>query len=131
MTVACIMLRGALATLARRARRGLLNAPACVANYRCGESSLTAVETIAHMGDLMDWALSMAEGQQQWRHSTPLAWDKECERFFGALKGLDDYVASEKPLQVSAEKLSRGPIADAYTHAGEIARLCYMLRALR
>jgi hypothetical protein len=37
MTVARIMLRGALATLARRARRGLLNAPACVANYRCGE----------------------------------------------------------------------------------------------
>src|SRR6266576_762109 len=131
MTVACIMLRGALATLARRARRGLLNAPACVANYRCGESSLTAVETIAHMGDLMDWALSMAEGQQQWHHSTPLAWDKECERFFAALKSLDDYLASEKPLQVPAEKLSRGPIADALAHAGEIALLCHMLGALR
>jgi hypothetical protein len=53
MTMARIVLRGTLATLAHRARRGLLNAPASVANYCCGESSLTAVETIAHMGDLM------------------------------------------------------------------------------
>ena len=131
MTMARIVLRGTLATLAHRARRGLLNAPACVANYRCGESSLTAIETIAHMGDLMDWALSMSEGQQKWHHSTPLAWDKECERFFAALKRLDDYLASEKPLQVSAEKLSQGPIADALTHAGEVALLCRMLGALR
>ena len=131
MTMARIVLRGTLATLAHRARRGLLNAPASVANYRCGESSLTAVETIAHMGDLMDWALSMAEGQQKWHHSTPLAWDKECERFFAALKKLDDYLASEKPLQVSAQKLSQGPIADALTHAGEVALLGRMLGALR
>ena len=123
MTMARIVLRGTLATLAHRARRGLLNAPVSVANYRCGESWLTAVETIAHMGDLMDWALSMAEGQQKWHHSTPLAWDKECERFFAALKKLDDYLASEKPLQVSAQKLSQGPIADALTHAGEVALL--------
>src|SRR6266404_519351 len=108
MTVARILLGGALVTLAHRARRGLLNAPAIVANYRCGESSLTAVETIAHMGDLMEWGLSMAEGQQKWHHSTPLAWDKECERFFAALKRLDDYVASEKPLHVSAEKVIPG-----------------------
>src|SRR5258706_5042564 len=102
MTMARILLGGALATLARRARRGLLNAPASVANYRCGESSLTAVQTIAHMGDLMDWALSMAEGKQNWNHATPLAWNKECERFFAALERLDDYLASGKPLHVSA-----------------------------
>jgi hypothetical protein len=107
--MARIVLRGTLATLAHRARRGLLNAPVSVANYRCGEYSLTAVETIAHMGDLMDWALSMAEGQQKWHHSTPLAWDKECERFFAALKKLDDYLASEKPLQVSAQSYRRDP----------------------
>jgi hypothetical protein len=71
MTMARIVLRGTLATLAHRARRGLLNAPVSVANYRCGESSLTAVETIAHMGDLMDWALSMAEGQQKWHLHSP------------------------------------------------------------
>src|SRR5256885_17075256 len=114
MTVARILLGGELLSL-------LLNAPACVADYRCGESSLTAVETLAHMGDLMEWGLSMAEGQQNWHHSTPLAWDQECERFFAALKRLDDYVASEKPLHVSPEKLSKGPIADAFAHAGEVA----------
>jgi hypothetical protein len=36
---------------------------------------------------------------------------------------LDDYLASDKPLQVSAEKLFQGPIADALTHVGQIAML--------
>jgi len=36
---------------------------------------------------------------------------------------LDDYLASEKQLEVSAEKLFQGPIADALTHVGQIAML--------
>jgi hypothetical protein len=39
------------------------------------------------------------------------------------LKKFDDYLASEKPLAVSAEKLFQGPIADALTHVGQIAML--------
>ena len=59
----------------------------------------------------------------QMEDSFPLAWEKECERFFAALKKFDDYLASEKPLQVSAEKLFQGPIADALTHIGQMAML--------
>jgi hypothetical protein len=53
----------------------------------------------------------------------PLPWEQECGRFFAALKKFDDYLASEKPLGVSAEKLFQGPIADALTHVGQIAML--------
>lgn len=52
-----------------------------------------------------------------------LPWDKEVERFFAALKGFDDYLASEEPLHVPAEKLFQGPIADALSHVGQIAML--------
>jgi hypothetical protein len=38
-------------------------------------------------------------------------------------KKFDDYLASDAPLQVSAEKLFQGPIADALTHVGQIAML--------
>jgi hypothetical protein len=44
-------------------------------------------------------------------------------RFFTALKKFDEYMASEKPLEVSPEKLFQGPIADALTHTGQIAML--------
>jgi hypothetical protein len=71
----------------------------------------------------MDWGLAMSEGRREWHDSTPLAWEKECERFFTALKKFDDYLASEKPLQVSAEKLFQSALADALTHIGQIAML--------
>ena len=85
--------------------------------------SRTPAKILAHMGDLMDWALAMADGRCEWHESSPLAWEKECERFFTALKKFDDYLASEKPLQAPAEKLFQGPIADALTHIGQIAML--------
>jgi hypothetical protein len=65
----------------------------------------------------------MAEGRRDWHDSAPLPWEKESERFFTALKRFDDYLASDKPLAVSAEKLFQGPIADALTHIGQIAML--------
>jgi hypothetical protein len=42
----------------------------------------TPAMILAHMGDLFDWALSIAKGKQEWHHSTPLAWTQEVERFF-------------------------------------------------
>jgi len=71
----------------------------------------------------MDWGLAMAEGRREWKDSLPLPGEQECERFFTALKKFDDYLATDKPLAVSAEKLFQGPIADALTHVGQIAML--------
>jgi hypothetical protein len=129
MTDARALLRHALATLAYRGGKAVRNAPASFADYRCGESLRTPGQILAHIGDLMDWGLSIAEGRQTWHDSTPLAWDKECERFFAALKRFDNYLASEKPLQVSAEKLFQGPVVDALTHVGQIALLRRMAGA--
>jgi hypothetical protein len=117
------LLRHTLATLAYRGGKAVRGAPASFADYRCGDSSRTPAKILAHIGDLMDWALSMAEGQQKWHDAKPLAWEEECDRFFAALRNFDDYLASEKPLQVSAEQLFQGPIADALTHVGQIAML--------
>jgi hypothetical protein len=65
----------------------------------------------------------MADGSREWNDSKPLAWDEECARFFASLKNFDDFLASDKSLEVSAEKLFQGPIADALTHVGQIAML--------
>jgi hypothetical protein len=116
-------LRHTLATLAYRGAKSIRNVGPSFADYGSAETSRTPAKILAHIGDLMDWGLAMAEGRREWKDSLPLAWEKECERFFAALKKFDDYLASEKPLQVSAEKLFQGPIADALTHVGQIAML--------
>jgi hypothetical protein len=51
----------------------------------------------------------MSEGHREWKDSLPLPWEKECERFFTALKKFDDYLASDKPLQVSRGEIVSGP----------------------
>ncbi len=117
------LLRHTLATVAYRGGKAIRNPGPSFAEYGAPETSRTPAKILAHMGDLMDWGLAMAEGRREWFDSFPLPWDKECERFFAALKKFDDYLASEKPLQVPAEKLFQGPIADALTHIGQIAML--------
>lgn len=123
MTDSRVFLRHTLATLAYRGAKAIRNAGPNFANFGSAETSRTPAKILAHIGDLMEWALSMSEGRREWYDSLPLPWEKECERFFTALKKFDDYLASEKPLQVSAENLFQGPIAEALTHVGQIAML--------
>ena len=117
------LLRHTLATLAYRGGKAIRNAPASFAEYGAPGTSRTPAKILAHIGDLLDWGLSMADGRREWHDSTPLPWDQECERFFAALKKLDDYLATDNPLQAPAEKLFQGPVADALTHVGQIAML--------
>ena len=123
------LLRHALATLAYRGGKAVRNASANFAEYRCGETSRTPGQILAHIGDLLDWGLSIARGKQTWRDSGVQDWNQDVERFFSALKALDDFLASNKPLAVPSEKLFQGPIADALTHVGQIAMLRRMAGA--
>jgi hypothetical protein len=75
------------------------------------------------MGDLFDWALSMAQGSPRWQNSAPLPWTEECSRFFAALAAFDAYLASDWELQAPVERLIQGPVADALTHVGQLAML--------
>ena len=117
------MLRHALATLAYRAAKTIRHAPAGFAGFRTGEAGRTPGEILAHMADLMDWALSLAKSKQAWQDSPALEWEAGSVRFFDALKALDDYLASGEPLGCPAEKLFQGPVADALTHTGQLAML--------
>jgi hypothetical protein len=115
------LLRHTLATLAYRAARALDGAPAEFAYFK--GAGREPMEILAHMGDLFDWALSIAEGNQRWRNSDPLEWDEEKQRFFTALTAFDAYLASDQPLHAEIERLFQGPVADALTHAGQLAML--------
>jgi hypothetical protein len=115
------LLRHTLATLAYRGAKTVREAPATFADF--SGAGRTPAQILAHLGDLLDWALSMADGTRQWHDSNPLPWDEESERFFAALKKFDDYVASPEPMQAPVEKLFQGPVADALTHVGQLAMM--------
>jgi hypothetical protein len=117
------LLRHTLAALAYRGGKAVRNGSEKFAEFHAGEGVRAPGQILAHVGDLMDWALSMANGKREWHDSKPLSWEKEVERFFAALKKFDDFLASSEPLQAPPEKLFQGPIADALTHVGQIAIL--------
>ena len=117
------MLRHTVATLAYRAGKALRGAPESFAQFSSGDKGRTPAKILAHMGDLLDWALSIAKDKQEWHDSTPLPWAQEVERFFKALQAFDDYLASDLPLGAPPEKLFQGAIADALTHTGQINML--------
>ena len=117
------LLRHALATLAYRAGKTLRGAPESFATFSTGENGRTPADILAHMGDLFDWALAIAQGRETWKNSRPLPWPQEVERFFRTLQSFDDFLASSSALASPEERLFQGPIADALTHTGQLAML--------
>jgi hypothetical protein len=116
------LLRHALAVLAYRGAKPLRDAPASFASFDTGGGH-TPLAILAHICDLMDWALSHARGEGRWNNAAPGAWDAEVARFHGALAAFDAYLASDAPVRAEISRLLQGPVDDALTHVGQLMML--------
>src|SRR5258706_15901533 len=116
-------LRHTVATVAYRGAKALRGSPDHFASFHIGDKTRTPAQILAHLGDLFDWALAIAQGQQTWHDSTPLPWNAEVDRFSAAIKKFDDYLASGEPLRGAAEGLFQGPVADAPIHIDQTPML--------
>jgi hypothetical protein len=117
------MLRHTVATLAYRGAKAVRDTNDSFALFKASETTRTPAQILAHVGDLLDWALSISRGDETWSNSEPLEWNKEIDRFHSALKSFDDYLASDSDLSGTCERLFQGPIADALTHVGQLTML--------
>jgi hypothetical protein len=117
------LLRHALATLAYRGGKVIRDAPEDFGDFRSGPTTRTPTQILAHMGDLLEWLVSQAEGRERWTEAAPDAWKAQVDRFYAGLYHLDVYLASDAPLHQPAERLFQGGIADALTHVGQLAML--------
>jgi hypothetical protein len=117
------LLRHAVATLAYRGGKTLRGSPPGFGDFRAAPGVRTPAEILAHLGDLLEWARSQAVGKAAWKAAPPLPWEQEVERFFAALAALDGQLAGGEQAGLPAEKLLQGPIADAFTHVGQLALL--------
>jgi hypothetical protein len=118
-----LFLRHALATLAYRAGKTVRGTPESYASYKSAPESPSPNQILAHMGDLMDWALTMANGSPKWTNARPLPWNQEIDRFFTAVQRFDDYLESGLPIAWDPARIFQGGIADALTHTGQLAML--------
>ena len=116
-------LRHAVATVAYRAAKATRGGAESFAGFRPGPASRTPLEILAHMGDLFEWALSMAKGAPGWNDTVPQSWDGERARFFAAVQAFDDALASQADIHYEVARLFQGPVADALTHTGQLAML--------
>jgi hypothetical protein len=116
-------LRHTMATLAYRAGKPLRDAPSSFAVYRVADGSRSPGEIVAHLGDLMEWAGHMARGVHRWVDSPVGEWNADVERFFRELAALDAALVATPVDQSTLEKLFQGPVADAFTHVGQLTML--------
>jgi hypothetical protein len=116
-------LRHTVATVAYRAAKAVRNAPPAFGGFKANPHTRTPTEIVSHMGDLYDWALSIAEGNEQWHDSNVADWQAAVDRFFTSLKRFDDYLAAGHAIASPAGKIFQGAIADSLTHIGQINML--------
>jgi hypothetical protein len=117
------VVRHLVATLAYRAAKVLRDVPPGFASATVGPATRRPVQLVAHMGDLMAWAITLARGESVWKAGGGDDWNVEIDRFFAGLSELDRELAGDAPFTGSIEKLIQGPLADALTHVGQLAML--------
>lgn len=120
-------LRHLVATLTYRAAKVLRDVPADFGGMAFGTATRKPVLIVAHLADLMSWAVRMAKGEPSWKAEGSDDWEVEVARFFDQLGVLDRTLASSEslrgPVENPVEKLIQGPLADALTHVGQLAML--------
>lgn len=117
------MLRHTVAALGYRAAKALDGVSPEFPFYQPEAGVRTPLTILAHMSDLLDWAVGLVSGQHIWNNSNPTGWNAEVDRFFAALSTFDRSLTAADPSTVPCERLFQGPIADALTHVGQIAML--------
>ncbi len=121
------VLRHIVATLTYRAAKVLRDAPPGFGAMTFGSSTRKPVLIVAHLADLMGWAVRLTRGEFSWKAEGGDDWDTEVARFFAGLAALDRSLAADDslsgPVERPVEKLIQGPLADALTHVGQLAML--------
>lgn len=117
-----LVVRHLAATLAYRAAKVLRDVPPGFASAGFGATTRRPVRIVAHMADLMAWAVSLTRGEYVWKPGGTDEWDVEVQRFFAHLAVVDESLATGS-FRGSLEKLIQGPLADALTHVGQLAML--------
>jgi hypothetical protein len=118
------LLRHFLAALAYRTQKALRDAPASFGDFRAQAGVRTPAELVRHMTSVLGYTCTLFIGGRYRADALPTL-DAEIARFHSMLETLAAHIEAAEPLVdgVSTERLLQGPLADAMTHAGQLALL--------
>lgn len=123
MTPSRALLQHFLAAIAYRTQKALRGAPPKFGRFRAGPNVRTPYEIMWHMTGVIGYARTFFHGGT----FTPpgLAnMDDEIVRFHETLAALrDDFANPALTATITDEQFLQGPLADAMTHAGQLAML--------
>ncbi|MGQ0735750.1 MAG: DinB family protein [Acidobacteriota bacterium] len=117
------LLQHFLAALAYRTQKALRDAPAGFDSFRAGTHVRTPHELVWHMTGVIGYARTFLHGGEYAPSKMP-TFPEEVDRFHEALAALRDDLADEAlEARLTDEQFLQGPLADAMTHAGQLAML--------
>jgi hypothetical protein len=117
------LLQHFLAALAYRTQKALRGAPPAFADFRAGVNVRTAHELLWHMTGVIGYARTMLRGGE-FRPPAMPTFEAEVERFHATLGALhDDFADDRLTAAITDQQFLQGPLADAMTHAGQLAML--------
>jgi hypothetical protein len=117
------LLQHFLAALAYRTQKALRGAPESFADFRIAPTSRTPHELVWHMTGVIGYARTMLHGGDfEPPRLGSLA--EEIARFHETLAALSrDFGDASLTARITDEQFLQGPLADAMTHAGQLAML--------
>lgn len=123
------LLKHFLAAIAYRTQKALRGAPDSFAGFRAGVNLRTPHEIIWHMTGVIGYARTFFQAGI-WQPSRLDDFGDEVCRFHRVLEELGNLLEREAPRNgISLEQLLQGPLADAMTHAGQLAMLRRLARS--
>jgi hypothetical protein len=123
MTESRRLLQHFLAALAYRTQKALRGAPPDFADFAAGNKVRTPHELIWHMTGLIGYARTFIHGDSFAPERLP-TFKEEVHRFHETIGLLvQDLSNPYLPAKISDQQFLQGPLADAMTHAGQIAML--------
>jgi hypothetical protein len=112
-----------LAALAYRTQKALRGAPEGFGEFRAGAHVRTPHELLWHMTGVIGYARTMLRGGD-FAPPRLATLGEEIARFHATLEALrDDFADPSLEARISDEQFLQGPLADAMTHAGQLAML--------
>ena len=112
-----------LAALVYRTEKALAGAPDSFATFDAGQGVRTPLQILVHMRQVLAWACSFFDDRDpRGRASASMA--GELALFRSTAAELGKLLGAEPvPETTTFERLLQGPLADAMTHAGQLAML--------
>jgi hypothetical protein len=118
-----MLLKHFLAAIAYRTQKALRGAPDSFAEFSAGSTVRTPHELVWHMTGVLGYARTFFRGGV-YRPVKLESFAEEVARFHQVLEDLGAMLEKETPTTgISVEQLLQGPLADAMTHAGQLALL--------